>query len=416
MEFTTILNPESSLNVNEILEEIQTTSPRYFLEQGNFKGWIITRFDDVSALLKDSRLTTGNVGAFIQSLPESQQRQLQDLKTLSQYSLGGGGKEQHKRLKDLYREYFTHKYIESMRPEIAQICQDMLANIETDDFDIAKELTNPLPAYVIATLLGAPQKDWHLFIDFSRKMIGMFVNYTLESYLEAQQGFMALADYSRNLIEIKRQNPDNKLISFLLKAEARGEISVDEIITNTAVFLMAGHETTSQLLNKGIHALHNNPGQWKKLYEDQSLIENTVRELLRHSGGALWSRRIITEDFTFNDVEFKQGQMVFLSLYASNRDANHFENPHELDIERENTQRHMAFALGAHYCLGAQLALVEAEEVFKQLLHFMPQFEIDEKNIDYFLSPLLRATYLSLPIQRVMNKNTDMINSAVLEE
>ncbi|WP_206669773.1 cytochrome P450 family protein [Paenibacillus luteus] len=230
----------------------------------------------------------------------------------------------------------------------------------------------PLPIIVICEMLGVPVQDQDEFRYWSNTVMEGAYN---PSYTEeGAKAVEAFINYLQGLIKERRQNPQNDLISDLIKAEEQGDkLSEQDMYALIFVLIIAGHETTVNLIGNGVLALLEFPDQKEKLLKQPELIHSAIEEILRYNGPAEVSNiSWVTEDIEFQGKSILKGEMVLISFASANRDAEHFHDPDLLDITRQANQ-HLAFGKGIHYCLGAPLARLEGEIAISTILHRMPE-------------------------------------------
>ena len=226
--------------------------------------------------------------------------------------------------------------------------------------DLIRDFALPLPSIVIAEMLGVPAADRHAFHRWSNALIS--AAHSTGHLLYAVPNTLLFLRYLRRFIHKRRVNPQNDLVSALVQAEEAGDrLNQDELVAMVLLLLVAGHETTVNLIGSGMLALLEHPEQMEKLRHDPSLIKSAVEELLRFTSPVeLATERYAREDVTIGGVTIRRGEMAFVSLASANRDASQFANPDALDITRQ-PNRHLAFGLGTHFCLGAPLARLEGQ-------------------------------------------------------
>ena len=283
----------------------------------------------------------------------------------------------HTRLRKLVSKAFTPRTIEVLRPHVADLVDDMLDRVDPSGFDLLAGLGYPLPVTVICELLGIPAEDQHLFgpwsSDASRMLDGDLDDETVQRGTIA---FMQLVNYLNGIFEERRANPRDDLLSGLLAAEEAGDKLTEEELRTTVVLLfVAGHETTTNLIGNGTVALLRNRDQWERLVAEPSLAPGAVEELLRYDGPVHLTARTATVELEIDGVRIEPGQGLLTLIAAANRDPARFPDPDRLDIARPDTH-HLAFSQGAHYCLGAALARLEGQEVFKALPQRFPNLEL----------------------------------------
>lgn len=294
----------------------------------------------------------------------------------------------HTRLRKLVSKAFTPRTVEQLRPHVAELAHGMLDDVDPAGFDLIAGIGFPLPVTVICELLGVPADDRHLFgpwsSDASRMLDADLDDATMQRGLMA---FMQLVNYLNGIFEERRAAPRDDLLSALLAAEEEGERLSDEELRTTVVLLfVAGHETTMNLIGNGTVALLRNRDQWERLVADPSLAPGAVEECLRYDGPVHLTARTATVPSVVGDVEVEPGQGVVTLLAAANRDPDRFPDPDRLDISRPDNQ-HLTFSHGIHYCLGAALARLEGQEVFKALAQRFPRLELTEEPVhrDHFV-------------------------------
>jgi cytochrome P450 len=338
--------------------------------------WLITRYEDVLAVLKDQRFVkdwrsalTPEQLAEIPPIPEV-------MKPLSRNMLDTDPPD-HERLRALVSKAFTLRLIERMRPRVQAIADGLLDAVkDRGEMDLIDDYAFPLPITVIAELLGVPAEDRNNFREWSYAAVSGNAS---QEYLEEVliPHMQAFTDYLRALFEEKRGNPGDDLVSALVRAEEAGDkLSEDELLGMVFLLLVAGHETTVNLIGNGVLALLQHPDQLQKLKDDPSLIKPAVEELLRYDGPVETStERFAREDIDIGGTVIPRGEMVLVVLAAADHDPQRFSDPDELDITRTDN-RHLAFGKGIHHCLGAPLARMEGQIAISTLLRRMPNLRL----------------------------------------
>jgi len=288
----------------------------------------------------------------------------------------------HTRLRRLVSKAFTPRTIEQLRPHVAELVHTMLDDVDPAGFDLIAGLGYPLPVTVICELLGIPAEDQHLFgpwsSDASRMLDADLDDATIQRGLMA---FMQLVNYLNGIFDERRAHPRDDLLSALLAAEEAGDkLSEEELRTTVVLLFVAGHETTTNLIGNGTVALLHQRDQWDRLVADPTLAPGAVEEVLRFDGPVHLTARTATAETTIGDVVVEPGQGLVTLLAAANRDPARFPDPDRLDITRADAH-HLTFSQGAHYCLGAALARLEGQEVFKALVQRFPTLELREEPV-----------------------------------
>jgi pimeloyl-[acyl-carrier protein] synthase len=290
----------------------------------------------------------------------------------------------HTRLRGLVSRAFTPRRIEGLRPAAESICAELVADIRSryssgEAFDLITALAYPLPVRVICTLLGVPASDQPIFTAWSRVLARSVDPLVLRppdvqaAILDAQAELRA---YLTDLLAVRRRQPGSDLLSGLLAVEADGDrITADETVRLAALLLVAGHETTVNLIGNGALALLQFPDQLERLLEQPDLAVGAVDELLRFDSPVQVDARFATADLNLAGTRVRAGDAIVLVLGAANRDPAAFDDPAQLDITRD-ARRHVAFGGGIHHCLGASLARLEGQVALSAVLSSLGRIEL----------------------------------------
>jgi cytochrome P450 len=275
----------------------------------------------------------------------------------------------HTRVRGLISKAFTPRSIEQLRPRIGELTEELLAPLrQAGRFDVIDDFAFPLPVTVICELLGVPSEDRELFRRFTRDMAALLDwEVTPQQLGVAAGGALNFTAYLVPLFEERWRSPRDDLISALVAAEEAGDhLGADELLATVLLLLVAGHETTMNLIGNGLLALLRNPTQLELLRTRPDLIANAVEELLRYDSPVRVTVRTALGDTTLDGEFVRAGEQVIASLDAANHDPSVFESPDVLDVTRD-AHRHVSLGSGAHYCLGAALARAEAQIAFTAL-------------------------------------------------
>ncbi len=305
----------------------------------------------------------------------------------------------HTRLRQLVSRVFTPRTVEQLRPHVADLIDGILDGVDpTAGFDLIESVAYPLPVTVICELLGVPVADQHLFgpwsHDASRLLDGDLDDATLNSGLAA---VMSIVGYLNELFAERRAAPQDDLVSALLAVEEEGDrLTETELLSIVLLLFVAGHETTMNLIGNGTVAMLHSRDQWQALCADPALAQNAVEEMLRFDGPVHATQRFATQPSTVGGVDLEPGQGVICHLAAANRDPDRFDHPDQLDIARPDAQS-LTFSHGIHYCLGAALARLEGQEVFKALTRRLPHVDLAEEPVhrDHFVLRGYKAIHLA---------------------
>jgi cytochrome P450 len=283
----------------------------------------------------------------------------------------------HTRLRGLVSKAFTPRTIETLRPRIEAIVSEQLdAVADAGHMDVIRELAYPLPVIVIAEMLGIPAVDREQFKRWSDEAVASFGVTRISDFVRSRNAFKELQAYFARVAEERRREPREDLLSALLAAEQEGEkLTLQEVFETCILLLVAGNETTTNLIGNGLLALLRHPEQLELLRKDPSLIAGAVEELLRYDSPVQATSRFVLEDVALNGNVVQAGQQVIALLGAANRDPEHFEDPDRLDVTRADNQ-HLSLSQGIHYCLGAPLARLESQVAFLALLERFPNLRL----------------------------------------
>lgn len=358
-----------------VYEKLRADEPihRFFLPGGQY-AWIVSRYEDAVDILQDKRFVTSHAhhGMAGEQAPH-REIILQNLISV--------GPEDHRRLRRLIQKAFTPRMIERLRGRIEEISDDLLNKILASgkrEMDLIEEYAFPLPLIVICEMLGVPIEDQDKFQLWSNTIMESVSNPQMGK--ESDQVMKEFVDYLHALITERRKEIKEDLISDLINVEEAGDkLTEQELYALVFVLIIAGHETTVNLIGNGILALLENPEQKQLLMNDADLIQPAVEEILRFNGPAEVSNvRWATEDVELEGNQIRQGDMMFVALSSANRDADKFDEPNTFDITRKIND-HIAFGKGVHYCLGAPLARLEGEIAIQDLLHKLPKIQLNTK-------------------------------------
>ncbi len=351
--------------------------------------WVLTRYDDVVASLRDPRLAKEAIAAFVAARMGAPTPAMG-------LSMLDRDPPDHTRLRGLVSKAFTPRVVEGLRPHIQAIVDDLLARVDgTHSMDLMEAFAYPLPVIVICQMLGVPVEDRERFkewgLDIARGLDAILLPPDSEVARRSTAARRALADYFRELIALRRASPRDDMLSGLIAAEEAGDkLNEDELLATCILLLVAGHETTVNLIGNGTLALLRHPDQLQRLREDPGLIGSAVEELLRYDGPVQRTARIPSADVTIAGRTIAKGELVMPFIGAADRDPAQFPDPDRLDITRADN-RHIAFGWGIHFCLGAPLARVEGQIAIGTLVQRLPKLALATDKPEHRLSLTLRG-------------------------
>ena len=331
-------------------------------------AWLITRYDDVVAAFKDERLVSNRRNAPTECRPFKEDLLHRLFGPLNRNMLGSDEPD-HGRLRGLVQQAFTPRRIEDLRSRIESLTEELLdAAVANNRLDVVRDYALPLPTIVIAQMLGVPVSDRERFHRWSDGILTLNAMEWM-GMMRAAPLVVKFFRYLRKLVRLRRRQAQDDLVGALVAAEQAGEkLSEDEVVAMIFLLLIAGHETTVNLIGNGTLSLLENPAEQEKLRAQPSLMPSAVEELARYEGplelaNARWARC----DVTIAGVTIPKGEPALLALVSANHDPHQFAAPETLNLSRA-VNRHVAFGQGIHYCLGAALARMEAQIAFSTLL------------------------------------------------
>ena len=367
-----------------------------------FGAHVLSRYADCVAVLRDPRSSSDATNSL-----EYEQLVAEQGQDPNEGFLGGArpflflDPPDHTRLRGLVSKAFTPKVVEGLRPRIQELVDGLLdALAEKGSMEVIEDLAYPLPVGVICEMMGVPTADHATFKEWSRALARSLDPVEImpaEEVEQRQRTVTQFADYFRALIEKRRAEPRDDLLSALIAAEEAGDkLTAEELLATCILLLVAGHETTVNLIGNGTLALLRHADQLQKLRADPSLAKNAVEEVLRYDPPVQMTVRIALEDMEIGDVALAKGKQAILLLASANRDPDQFPDPERFDITRD-ASHHIAFGYGVHFCLGAPLARVEGEIALGTLVRRVQGLELRTEAPAYKENIVLRGL-ASLPV------------------
>jgi cytochrome P450 len=340
------------------------------LRQAIYHGqpaWIVSRYRDIRTALLDERLSADTIPASLKpTSPDS----------TTPVMFARVDDPEHNRLRRMITRDFTFRRCEAMRPQIQEMVDHHLEQMIRNGppADLVNDFALPVPSLVIALLLGVPSEDLGLFQHHST--VGLQTSTTDE---ERAQSFGAMYGYIQELVGRREHDPGNDMISRLVTDYVMtGQLTRETAAMTAVVMMLAGHETSANMISLGTLALIQHPHVFERLgqTDDQAAIANAVEELMRYLS-IVHSQvdRVVTEDFSLGGQLIRAGDMVLMNIPAGNWDTEFFDNPADLDIDR-NTRGHLGFGYGVHQCIGQNLARVEMQVAFATLARRLPGLEL----------------------------------------
>lgn len=349
--------------------------------------WIITRHADVLSIVRDHAAFSS---AVIQSdrrapyppVDENGLALLDEVRRFRGAQLVEQDPPRHTNMRRLLHQYFTAQAIETWRPFIRSAVAELLDELGPGTtFDVMTALAAPLPVRVIAHLMDVPEADRAKFREFADKLL--YINRGEPNrFATLVEGIRGMLDYAAPLADARVREPGTDVISLLAKGEHLGIMDRYELLVNCALLLFAGHETTVNLIGNGILALIRNPDEWEKLRANPELARRATEECLRFDPPVKSTQRIAIADVTIGGRTIRKGDRLRWIIAAANRDPEVFPEPDELRVDR-HPNPHVSLGAGIHFCLGAALARVEGQELFRALAERVGSFKLETQEPEY---------------------------------
>ncbi|WDE98059.1 cytochrome P450 [Lentisphaera profundi] len=358
-------------------DKLRANEPVHWSEA--FDGWVITSYELVKEVAMSSVFSSDKLNLLFNRLsPEQQKAMSPILENMRYWAIMLDG-DDHKRIRTVLNKTFTTSFSESMRRRIEEICDELIAEMaKKDEFDLVTDFAYPFPATLIAWILGVPDDkvDWFKAVsgDLSQ-VFNLASNPDPECAKRCLVAAVEITEFLKKLLA----TPELLLEGSLAKSLFDSGLSEKEIISTLTLMLVAGHETTTQLIVNGIYTLLRHPNEKEKLMMDFSLIDSAVEEILRFESPVQNLARVATADYILGGVTIKKGQKVVPFINAANRDPQVFDHPSEFRIDR-SPNKHLSFGFGKHLCTGAYLARMEGAISLEKLLKAFPHLRFAQKD------------------------------------
>jgi cytochrome P450 len=382
-----------------VFRKLRATMPVFKAPLGR---WFLTGYEDTALMLRDRRFGRGYDD------PEALQRRfgptaLQEpaVVELSHMMLMRDPPD-HTRLRGLVTKAFTARRIEALRTSIQDLTDRLLDKVvPLGRMDAIRDLAFPLPVLVICELLGIPQPDRERFVTGSSSG-GALLNPTpptREELDHANAGSIQSSLYFDALFEKRRQEPQDDLITQLVQAEEAGDrLTIAELRANVSLLFAAGHETTVNLIGNGIYSLLRHPEQWQTLRDDPTLIPNAIEEILRFESPVQAVGRTVSEPLELSGTSLQKNEIVVSFVGGANRDPAVFDDPERFDVTRKDL-RPLSFGGGIHFCLGAQLARIEAAVMFETIVRRLPNLRLADPEHPKWRPSFILRGLTELPVK-----------------
>ena len=403
---TDLLSPQAVADPHRVYRELRENGPITWLPE--HRAWFIATYDGVHAGFRDTRLSSDRITPLEARLSPEKRAVLGETFDLLRGWMVFHDPPHHERLRGPARRAFTPKTVERLRPFAQRVVDECLDRMEDklgdgETVDVIAELAFPLPAIIIAELLGVPPSDRDAFKTWSNELAAIVSGASTNPNQaeRAANGSREFATYFTELIARYERAPEDNLISALIAArhEADPPLSAMELVGACTLLLFAGHETTTGLIANATRTLVEHPDELHWLRDNPDRIVGAVEELHRYDGTSKVMVRVVGEPHERLGAELERGQTVFLGIASANRDGAAFPAPDELHLERVDAFKHLGFGYGLHFCLGAPLARLETQVAVGALVQRCPQLRcaLDQSELSYSASILGRGL-AALPV------------------
>jgi cytochrome P450 len=364
--------------------------------------WVVTRHDDVTWMTRHNELFSSAVfkndpRPAYPAIDESDLGLYEYVKNYQADQFIQHDRPEHLDMRKIVHGYFTPKAMESWRPFVVKAVNELLdAAEEKGSMDVMRDLATPLPVLVIAQMMGVPAEDRPYVRQLAEKLlyIGRGEHDRMPILTEGMKG---MVEYVSPLVDERMVKPGDDFISVLASGEKKGAFTRHQVLVNTSLLLLAGHETTINLICNGTLSFIQHPDQWALYKKDPAgRAKWATEECLRYDAPVKSIQRLASQDLEMRDKVMRKDDRIRWFISSANRDPNVFADPEKFDISRQPNP-HVAFGNGVHHCLGATLARVEGQEVFKALAERFPGLQLESEELDYQPSITFRSLK-SLPV------------------
>lgn len=381
------------------------TPARYDAER---RAWVLTRYDDVVDVLRDSQrfsaVNSIGIEPFARMHPEVRavlERGLPRFPGIIEMD-----PPDHTRYRRLVNEGFTPRRVAALEPRMRAIAEDLLDGLmDRTEADFVPAFGDPLPILVIGEILGVPPADTdhvqHLSDSFRTLEAGTIGRLPFDVQIETAQRFVAFQRYVEAMIDERRERPGDDLVSVLAGTELAGErpLTTEELVSTVMHLLFAGQETTTRLIAGMLNLLLGERGLWERLVAEPGLAPNAVEEALRLDPPVTYHQRLAKQDVVLGGAQLERGDTVQLMFGAANRDPDVFADPDAFDLERPNASRHLGLGRGIHFCVGAPIGRLEAKVALEVLTARVPTLRLDPERPAEREDHVMLSGLASLPLR-----------------
>jgi hypothetical protein len=389
-------------NPYPVYARLRESAPLHWMPDFGGGAWLIPRYDDVAGALQNPHLSAKRSHRFVDQYPSEQRAEFSEFNRLFAMWVVFLDPPRHSVWRRLLAKGFSASVVGAARPRIVALANRLVdrALASGGGMDFISDVAHPLPAMVMLDLFGVNPDDQETLIEWTEDIAKFFGNARspIDVARRAQAALFALTDYFERVLERRRADPGDDLVSLILQAEERDDrITPEELAAQCATLLFAGHETTRNLIGNALLALLKNPDQLALLRRDPSLIPAAVKEALRYDTPAQIGSRIVAEPFEMHGRELAKGQIVIVMFGSANRDPAKFTDPDRFDIARKGAPS-LSFGKGAHFCVGSVLGSLEAEATLSAVLERAPNLRLADRQLEWVNNINFRGLR-SLPLE-----------------
>jgi cytochrome P450 len=395
LNLNNLFRPEVLANPYPFYHELRSRDPVHWDRSRN--AWVLTRYEDVNLVPSDSRFSSAVLGEDTSWIPKNQRAELGAAFLGMRKDLIFSDPPDHTHLRALFGRLLSGRINEELRQRVEQIAHQLLDGVRAHGgMDVIGDFARELPFLVMAEIMGIPREDLVRLRSWSDAH-GQFVTLRWDQFFDAVQAFGQVKEYFRGLAGRRRASPGSDLISALVVTDmGNGAFSSEDVLANCAFVLTAAHLNTTNLIGNGLLALLRHPEQLRLLQEQPALLASAVEEMLRYDSPVQMIKRVTREDVVIGGKQIAKGQAIILVLGAANHDPERFDKPERLNLARQNN-RHLAFAPGIHYCLGAALGRLEGQVAIATLFERFPALSLCDTPLDWHRNMVIRGLK-ALPI------------------
>ena len=369
----------------------------------NGRSWLISRYDDIVTLLNDPRMSSARTEQTFAVLPPDVQEELTPLRTILGSRMLLSDPPQHTRLKAIVAKAFTPRMIEDRRARIEQICHGFIDEVSDNGrMDVMADVATKLPGWAITDILGVPYEDQPRFTRWARDQVLIYdragtTQDRVGVMRQGQRSMLEMKEYLEVIIEQRRHDPQDDLITELVQAEEQGDrLSRDELFGMCVALLVGGNNSTAHLIGNAVLAFARHPDALAQLLAQPELIAPTTEEVMRYDSPVQVTSRVVKEDMEFQGETFEAGQGVLVLFGSGNRDEAQFASPTEFDMTR-HPNRHLTFAHGPHFCLGVSIARTVSQVGILTLLQRCRNLQLINEQVEWLPGFAFRGPH-TLPI------------------